>query len=358
MNLENHHAGATTSTHDAASAGQLGGGIDARRGARIRARLTSLSRRLLLAVACLAVASVFLLSHAPTTATNTTNASNTTSAANATGATSDASGLLETGQPPQPHAATTTPAPAEIKIVSYNIRWRAGDDLAKIIAFLREDAEIGRASVIGMQEVDRNKRRTGNVNTARVIADALGMHYAWAAPPAEKGAEEEETGVALFSPYPLSDVVRLVLPHEGPNQRRRAGIGATVHIGAQAVRVYSIHAETRLAVAKKVDQWRAAIEDLARYPQVKRAVVIGDFNTIKGKDKRHTRELFTREGFTTPIPDKHSTFRRAIFLKFKLDWIWVRGLEATGGGITRRLEVSDHWPLWVKAKMETTSSGK
>ena len=116
----------------------------------------------------------------------------------------------------------TKVAPTEIKVVSYNIRWRGGDDLQKLIKLLRDDAEIGGAEVIGLQEVDRNKKRTGNVNTAQVIAKALGMSYAWAAPPA--GAErdgEEETGVALFSIYPLSDVRRIMLTHEGPDGRRR-----------------------------------------------------------------------------------------------------------------------------------------
>jgi hypothetical protein len=38
-----------------------------------------------------------------------------------------------------------------------------------------------------LQEVDRNKKRTGNVNTARQLAEALGMRYAWAAPPDADG---------------------------------------------------------------------------------------------------------------------------------------------------------------------------
>ena len=38
------------------------------------------------------------------------------------------------------------------------------------------------------------------------------MHYAWAAPPAAKPNDEEETGVAILSVYPLSDVRRIVLP--------------------------------------------------------------------------------------------------------------------------------------------------
>ena len=63
------------------------------------------------------------------------------------------------------------------------MRWRGGDDLQKLIGLLRTDPDIGAAHIIGLQEVDRAKKRTNNVNTARVLAEALGMHYVWAAPP-------------------------------------------------------------------------------------------------------------------------------------------------------------------------------
>ena len=49
--------------------------------------------------------------------------------------------LLEAGQAtnlrPQPAA------PNEIKVISYNIRWRGGDDLKTLIKLLQEDPEIG-----------------------------------------------------------------------------------------------------------------------------------------------------------------------------------------------------------------------
>src|SRR5215212_10038207 len=89
--------------------------------------------------------------------------------------------LLESGQ------ATTlrkqTAAPTEIKVISYNIRWRSGDDLKTLIKLLQEDPEIGGASILALQEVDRHKKRTGHHNTVKTIAAALGMYYAWAAPP-------------------------------------------------------------------------------------------------------------------------------------------------------------------------------
>jgi endonuclease/exonuclease/phosphatase family metal-dependent hydrolase len=240
-------------------------------------------------------------------------------------------------------------APVELKVVSYNMRWRGGKDLRELIELLRTDAEIGGASVIGLQEVDRNKKRTDHTNTARVIAEALGMHYAWAAPPAKRG-EEEETGVAILSAHELRDVSPLVLPHEGPGKRRRAAVGATVIFGATPVRVYSVHAETRLPVAKKVEQWGAVLEDLKRHPQVSRAVVVGDFNTIKGKDVKAARKLFTESGFATPFPDDLSTWRTFLF-KLKLDWLWLRGFEADTFGIDKEVGLSDHWPLWVRIKM-------
>jgi len=260
--------------------------------------------------------------------------------------------LLETGGRPHP----TAPAPHaadELKVVSYNMRWRGGEDLQKLIGLLRDDGEIGRAAIIGLQEVDRHKKRTDGINAARVMAESLGMHYAWAAPPRiNADQEEDETGVAILSRYPLADVTRIVLPHEGPGGRRRVALGATARVGAAGLRIYSVHAETRIACEKKMDQLRAVLADLDRYPHTDGAIVLGDFNTIKGKDVRAARELFTGREFTTPFPDDDSTWKTFI-IKLKLDWIWLRRLRPTASGITRRITLSDHWPLWVNVSLPT-----
>jgi hypothetical protein len=34
-------------------------------------------------------------------------------------------------------------------------------------------------------------------------------------------------------------------------------------------------------------------------------------------------------------------------IELHLDWVWLRGLEATGHGVDRQIEVSDHFPLWT-----------
>ena len=263
--------------------------------------------------------------------------------------------LLETGSLARPRA-TPAPAPAEIKIVTYNMRWRGGEELRAITKLLRDDPSLGGADVIGLQEVDRGRKRSGSVDAARQMAEELGLNFAWAAAPNDgtkhddREAGEDETGVAILSPHPMSDVVRLVLPHPGPNCQRRAAIGATARIGKTDVRVYSIHAETRIPVERKVEQWRAVLDDLKSHAKVERAVVLGDFNTIKGKDVRAARKLFTDAGFATPFADDEMTWESFI-VALKLDWLWLRGLQPTAHGISRNVTYSDHYPLWLKATL-------
>jgi endonuclease/exonuclease/phosphatase family metal-dependent hydrolase len=259
--------------------------------------------------------------------------------------------LVETGSASKPRPVAAVPA--TIKIVSYNIRWRGGEDLRELIELLRSDRELGQATIIGLQEVDRNKKRTGNTNTARQIAEGLGLHYAWAAPPAAPGKEqqEEETGVAIFSVYPLTDVSRIVLPNEGPGGRRRVALGATVTIGPGTVRVYTMHAETRTTREKRLQQFQAVLDDLSRQAKTERAIVVGDFNTITDEDVRATSELFTGARFQTPFPNTEPTWKTFI-LKLKLDWVWLRNLRPLDYGIDRKVGLSDHWPLWVNVRLD------
>lgn len=250
-------------------------------------------------------------------------------------------------------------SPSEVKIVSYNMRWRSGDDLRQIINLLRNDPEIGSASIIGLQEADRNKKRSGYTNTARLIADELGMYYAWAAPPlSERSKEtEEETGVAILSSYPMTDVARLVLPNEGPGGRHRVALGVTLRVGAKMIRVYSIHGETRIPTQKKLEQLEAVVRDLKNYPKTDGAVVLGDFNTLEQQAIQNTTELFTGAGFETPFPNTLKTWKTFV-IELKLDWIWLKGLRPSGYGVDRTVRYSDHFPLWVKVSLEGKLSGK
>src|SRR5437773_5426587 len=87
--------------------------------------------------------------------------------------------LLESGQAAK--LAQLPKAPSEIRIVSYNIRWRTGTQLEEIARWLKGKNEAT-PLIIALQEVDRARQRTAKVNNARVLADRVGLYYAWAAP--------------------------------------------------------------------------------------------------------------------------------------------------------------------------------
>jgi endonuclease/exonuclease/phosphatase family metal-dependent hydrolase len=275
------------------------------------------------------ILSTFLLTLAVLVLTSTlaaqTNGSN--------GANANEAHLLESGKA---KTLADPPRAKDLKIVSYNIRWRSGKELQSIIRWLKEAGSL-RPAIIGLQEVDRARERSGKANHAKGIAEELGMHYAWTAPHATKsGGREEETGVAILSPYPLTEVTRIVLPNPGPGGRLRVAIGATVSLseptaagGHRKIRVYSVHGETRLAERKKVEQQQAVLDDLEKFPRDMPVIILGDFNTWEAPAIKDTRKLFTAAGFETPFPDDESTFCQRIVLfdlKLKLDWIWVRGL--------------------------------
>jgi endonuclease/exonuclease/phosphatase family metal-dependent hydrolase len=266
--------------------------------------------------------------------------------------TADVSSLLESGTATTVRKQTT--AKPEVKIVSYNIRFRSGNELKKMISLLHNDPEIGGAAILGLQEVDRRRKRSGNCHTTKIIAEELGLHYAWAAPPAPEPDDEEETGVAILSVYPLYDVRRIVLPHEGPKGRRRVALGATVEVDGRKWRVYSAHAETRLAMKKKLEQFKAIMDDLAQLPADTPAIIMGDLNTWESSADDKTHKLFSDAGWKTPFGGE-ATFKTRVLLvpiEMKLDWVWLRGLEAGSFGIDREIKLSDHWPLWTTVKTQ------
>lgn len=265
--------------------------------------------------------------------------------------------LLEKGEASQPRSGIG--GNGDIKIISYNIRWRSGEDLKKLIKLFHEDKELGNANILALQEVDRSKKRSGKTNTAKLLADELGLYYAWAAPPTPKASDEEETGVAILSAYPLTNVQRIVFPHEGPNKRRRVAIGASVKIGEQELRVYSAHAETRISMEKKLEQLKALLDDLDRYPKDTPAVIMGDLNTWQSDAAPKTIKLFSEAGFSTPF-GSHKTFSQKVLfvpIEFRLDWIWLRSIEAVEHGIDRDVRISDHWPLWTTVRLAKKSDG-
>ena len=129
-------------------------------------------------------------------------------------------------------------------------------------------------------------------------------------------------------------------------------------MGGHDIRVYSIHGETRLKEARKIEQMRTVLDDLASHSKDMPVVLLGDLNTWEPAVVDKTFKLFHAESFQTPFAREATFAVRALFIpiKLKLDWIWLRNLESTSHGIDRAISISDHWPLWVVLRKPAPSA--
>jgi endonuclease/exonuclease/phosphatase (EEP) superfamily protein YafD len=91
---------------------------------------------------------------------------------------------------------------------------------------------------------------------------------------------------------------------------------------------------------------------VSRFEELPTAV-LGDFNTFSGGHRKKMFELMEAAGFVSAVPAGKPSFKRYMFVKLRLDWIWLKGLEPVTAGIANEIQVSDHRPLWVDLKVDS-----
>ncbi len=125
--------------------------------------------------------------------------------------------VLDAAPPAPPRDAAT------LRVVHWNIEH--GNRFDAILRALRERPDLRDADVVSLNEVDLGMARAGNRDVAFELADALGLHAAWAPMFHElthgrhddglfaRGANQEGYfGLALLSRFPLGEVRLVALP--------------------------------------------------------------------------------------------------------------------------------------------------
>ena len=222
---------------------------------------------------------------------------------------------------------------------------------------------LPRVDVLALQEADKRTLRSGGHHVAKELAEQLGMHWEHVPAGIPRGVvpvkrqwwldfeepidlhDEGDTGVALLSRLPLSDVTRIDLPwHECP-WRPRLAMAATISVGPHQIRLFNAHVDPHAAIDGQLEQLEviAAQADAATIP----TIVLGDFNTLSKQKCIDTRSFLESRGYTTPIPTGTATWRGG-GLRMHADWIFSRGVKIERWGVARPLNVSDHWPVWAE----------
>ncbi|HET7112317.1 MAG TPA: hypothetical protein VFI57_01680, partial [Pyrinomonadaceae bacterium] len=175
---------------------------------------------------------------------------------------------------------------SKLVVASYNIRYARGPYLIPggiarklgLMSLARRPQHVGNlislaaqaftngkllpaVDVLALQEADKRTIRTGGHHVACELAAQLKMNWVHAPAGIPRGIkpvkrewwldfeepidlhDEGDTGVALMSRLPMSDVARLDLPwHECP-WRPRLAMAATISVGKQQVRIINAHVD-------------------------------------------------------------------------------------------------------------------
>jgi endonuclease/exonuclease/phosphatase family metal-dependent hydrolase len=280
---------------------------------------------------------------------------------------------------------------SKLVVASYNIRYAAGPFLISggLLRKARLKHSRGRAKTVGrhihaaadalsngtlmprvdvlaLQEADKQTARAGGVHVARELAAKLKMPWVHVPAGIPRGVkpkarqwwldfeepialyDEGDTGIALLSRFPLTEVTRIDLPwHECP-WRPRLAMGATVSVGPLRLRIFNVHVDPHATTGGQLEQLEVIAEQAA--VSTDPTMIVGDFNTLSSKKCMETRRFLEARGYTTPFPTGTPTWRGAL-LRLHADWIFTRGAKVTNWGVARPLGASDHWPVWSEVEL-------
>jgi endonuclease/exonuclease/phosphatase family metal-dependent hydrolase len=226
---------------------------------------------------------------------------------------------------------------------------------------------LPRLDVLALQETDKRTKRAGGHHVARELAEELQM--AWIHLPAgiPRGVKPEprqwwlafeeqielydegDTGIALLSRFPVSDVTRMDLPWKDCAWRPRLAMAGTIHVGSQKLRIINAHVDPHAAVGGQLEQLEVLVSHAQSFKGA--TVILGDFNTLSRKKVDETRNFLESHGYSTPFPTGMPTWRGA-GIRLQADWIFYRGVKIMKWGVARPLNVSDHWPIWAEVSLE------
>jgi endonuclease/exonuclease/phosphatase family metal-dependent hydrolase len=233
-----------------------------------------------------------------------------------------------------------------------------------------DNALLPRADILALQEADKATGRAGGLHVAAKLAEEMDVPYVHVGARIPRGVKPKQrewwlnfeeqiglhdpgdTGVALLSRLPLSDINRIDLPWHQCAWRPRLAMGATVELSGQRVRLFNVHVDPHGPLDNQHQQLEALLEQAEPFDGPR--VIMGDFNTLSKQKAVEIRRLMESRGYSTPFPTGTPTWRGA-GLRFHADWIFVSGLAVKRWGVVKPLNVSDHWPIWAEVTLPTAN---
>jgi len=241
-----------------------------------------------------------------------------------------------------------------IRVATFNVCYCKNPE--KTAAQIRDNPNLAQADVILLQEIEAHESEA--YERAHVIAQELKMNFVYA--PARDTKKPGGThGLAVLTRYPVQalEVVPLREFNLRYHTRRRIAVMAVVDFDGILVQVCNVHLDLRINVKERIEQVRDVIAKLNEHP-IQKIIMGGDFNTVPlfwagrilpifyARQRHKFNQFLHEQGFQTRLADIGYTMNQKM-IRFSLDSIYSRGLDANAFGIERDINVSDHKPVWV-----------
>ncbi|MEO8439661.1 MAG: endonuclease/exonuclease/phosphatase family protein [Spartobacteria bacterium] len=242
-----------------------------------------------------------------------------------------------------------------VRVATYNVHGCVGRDRQRSEKRIAEVISELSIDVIGLQELDLGRARSGGTDQAGAIAGELGWHWHFQA--AIKSGDEHY-GHAILSRYPLSVRRSACLPGLPPFFCRETRSALALDVATEAGPVHIINTHLGLGRRERLAQTEllASTDWLAPTPAAGPLILLGDFNSLPGSRPHRalTRHLRDVRGLL-PAGRALRTFPTS-FPILAVDHIFINEalhpVSATVHRTPLARVASDHFPLVAELIVE------
>ncbi len=235
--------------------------------------------------------------------------------------------------------------PKHVRVVTYNVHGCIGIDGVRSVERTVDVLRAFDADVIGLQEIDVGRARSGGLDQAEAIAVRLGMNHVFGAA-LDDG--RGQYGNAVLSRYPLEHLRTQKLPTWRAVSEPRCFIHARVSTAEVELEVMVTH--FGLGPIERLGQARRVVEEIAATRST-HIVLLGDLNCGRGSIAYRRLSTVLLDAPRTVDPARvratYPSYRPILRIDhvFVASGLEVRDSEVLGFGLAR--VASDHLPLII-----------
>lgn len=224
-----------------------------------------------------------------------------------------------------------------LRVASYNIRH--GTDVDMNMQVLADDITGLNIDVVGLQEIDQNAKRSGYIDTMKLLSEASGMEYYAFAKGIPLGTGEYGTGILSRWPIVAFEMVPL---ESGKHEQRSIG-HAVLDVNGTHVHFFNTH----LSYESKEVRTKQFAQIAELLPKDEPWLLTGDFNT---DDFAEFAVLNYASLLNRPDNQLGSFYSSSSAID---NIVMSAGWSVIDDGM---LEVkhSDHYMIWCDAHLEVT----